>query len=186
MLTQSAVLPMIAWFLFAGITLLGASMAALGLGRRGGSGSLLVVVLGVTGLLILLGDDLACLAWLGAGMMMIRLLGDVARSGCFGSRTDTTLDAGRYPPTWHARMLRRAAGLPAIILGFLLLDLVWTVDWQAAFPFSPAAATALVGGRLLTTDLALWLALGLFLVTVLVVAGWLLLRPGSSRDEEGA
>lgn len=173
-------LPMVGWLLLAGVALTGAAVSALaGDGRRRARG-LLCVVLSVTGLLMMLGLDLAALAWMGLGIVLVRLPGFAGRAP---SATRLT-SAAR--PARSARLLRYIAGLPAVMLGALLVRIVWSVDWRDQPPPPPAAGSAQIGTRLLTADLALLIGTGLLLVSVLAAAIWISRPPRSTHDRKGS
>jgi hypothetical protein len=160
------------WILVAAATVLGAVTVAVADGRRRRAG-LWTVVLGSGGLLLLLGVDVAALAWLGLGAPMV-LLSDLCE------RMQPADDRPRpVAGVWGRRL---AAAAPALLLGGVLVSAVLAVDWQGRPPPSaPVVAGAEVGGRLLVADLALLAGCGLLVMAVLAAAAAAI--GGPSRDD---
>lgn len=172
-------MPMTAiWSHLAGAVVLGAIVAAVAASPRRRAGALLIVALAIAGLLILLESDLAAVAWLAAGGLLA-VISEAPRSAAGAddtARVERTRSGDRSLP------VRLAAGLPAAVLGVVLVSVVWLVNWRPVPPPAPAAQTAAAGGRLLTVDAALLLGAGLVLAVILVAAGWALGRQATHRE----
>ncbi len=158
-----------AWIALFGAVIFGAALAALAPAQSRRAAGLLVFVLALGGLLLLLGADLAALAWLGFGALLA--LGP--RAGEARDADPGTSPRGR----WAAVAL--AGGV-----GATLIAAVWSIDWREPPLAPPVAGAAEVGGALLTQDLALLGGVGLLMTAVLVAAAWMTGR--ARRGREGA
>jgi hypothetical protein len=160
------------WYVLAGAAVIAAAVAVLGRDRRHRQAGLLITVLAGAGLLVVLGADLAALAWLGLGAGLARLPQDQREHPATAL---ATAEAPRRATvrSWFSRL---AAALPAIGVGVLLVAMAGTVDWRDLPPPSAVPQTAEVGGLLLTVDVALLLGAALLLANLLVAAAWILAR----------
>ena len=173
--------PTIGMLALSGTALVGAAFAVLSDDRGRRNGGLAGVVLAVTGLLLMLGVDLIALVWLAMGSVLAGFPAAVSRPVAPSHPAGAVLTAGAIRPSRKIRLMRLASGLPAILLGGVLLNVVRAIDWPAA-PTPPTAGTAEIGGLLMTADLALLLGTGLLLVVVLVSARWMCPRWRRSSD----
>lgn len=144
---------LLAWIACATVATVGLGLAAVtlhGARRRAG---LLAMVVAVGGMLIALGADLFAALWL---LLILPLC-------CAGSAPDQD-DVPR-----RSSGSRLAAGVLAGVLWGALAYLGQRVDWYALPAPGFEAQSALLAGRLLSTDLVL--ALGLLLVALAAFAG---------------
>jgi len=142
------------WILLTTAALIAAGLAAASVLPVRRAAGLLIATATVAGLLLLLGFDLPAAAWLGLGGVMALLT-------IAAGPTDT--------PAAPDRSLLPAGTVAMGLLFAILYRSALQVDWRPLPPEPVAGQTALVGGALLTSDLALLLAVTLLLAVALAI-----------------
>jgi hypothetical protein len=160
------------WILLTTVAGTGAAVTAMTTVPRRRAAGLLAVALAVAGLLLLLGLDLAAVAWLGVGVAAALL----ALPG--GHEPDLGPPAPGPRPTPGARL---AVGTGAGLLFAMFYRVVQQTHWAPAAPAPVTGQAALLGGRLLTEDLAPLLVA----VVVLAVALAALVAGSTGETDRG-
>ena len=142
------------WALLTTVALIAAGLAAGSVLPVRRAAGLLVATAAVAGLLLLLGFDLPAVIWLGLGGVMA-LLAIATGQG----------DAPDAP----GRSLLLVGTVTTGLLFAVLYRSALQVDWRPLPPEPVAGQTALVGGALLTSDLALLVAVTLLLAVALAI-----------------
>ena len=142
------------WILLTTAALIAAGLATVSVLPIRRAAGLLIATAAVAGLLLLLGFDLPAAAWLGLGGVMALL----------AIATGQTVE-----PTPPDRGLLPAGAVTMSLLFAILYRSALQVDWRPLPPDPVAGQTALVGGALLTSDLALLAAVTLLLAVALAI-----------------
>ena len=144
----------LAWVLLTTAALIAAVLAAASVLPSRRAAGLLIATAAVAGLLLLLGFDLPAAAWLGLGGVMALLAIAAGRT------------ANPVPPD---RGLLLIGTVTMGLLFAVLYRSALQVDWRPLPPEPVAGQTALVGGALLTSDLALLAAVTVLLAVALAI-----------------
>jgi len=154
----------IVWTALAVAAATGAGFAAVSQSASRRTTGLTLAAAAIGGLLLVLGADLAAIAWLALGGALLPLV--VRRPGPV-----------QRPPRPAA-----LAGMGVVTLVFFaaLYRVILQTDWRPLPNQGPRALVAEAGGRGLTADLALFLAAALLVTAVLVAAAW----SGEALDQD--
>ncbi|HOX24571.1 MAG TPA: hypothetical protein PLL30_02280 [Candidatus Krumholzibacteria bacterium] len=155
------------WTLIAAAAMTGAGLAALSSRSPRRAGGLTVAVVAAGGLLVILGSDLATIAWLvlaGASLLLVR-------------------DAPAAPAAPLRATSLAALGVLVAMVFAAFYRVVLQVDWRPAPPAGPRALTAEVGGRLLTADLGVFLGAALVVAVTICAAIWVASDRAGRKEE---